>query len=974
MAQFQRGWWRPAAVISSAAFVAVLSTAPINALAEEAGVSDEASKSANEQVVPAEEQETELKASADSQDTAKAEETVSSSAKSDASTSDADGSAAGDSKVEKPETDASKAEDTKADSSKSDASAKDDSKVEAAGEDSTKTDDKTDSKVDGKSDDAKTEDEKSDSKTDDAAASDATKADDAKAEETEAKASSDKANTSSNKTVADGVYAIGSGNKVDSVLDAQNGGRYNGTNAQLYESNMTGSQKWEVKYHEKDGGYYTIGLSGTNLVLDVQYGEAKNGTNVWLYESNGSKAQRWSIVKNSKGLWSILSQLGNFYLDAWAGGTSNGTNLQIYQGNGTGAQSFYFLQYNPAAPAGDAHPVEDGVYVIGSDKANGNKVLDINAASMSNGGNAQLYDKNGTSAQRFYFEYDGNGYYTITNLGSGKVLDLNAAGIMPGTNVQQYVSNNTAAQKWAIRKDQGFFYLVNKATGLALDAQWAGTSNGTNVWGYLFDKSSAQRWRLTKDGDFIKTGSDGTGIYQIIAFNNTGRVFDIKNGSSSDGGQLQLWDSNDSLAQRFEIHALGNNEYRIRTAASGGWLTVQNGKIIQSGNSKTEASSSNTWKAVWKGGYFSLVNAAGLAFDLTNGSVNAGTLVQAFGANGTAAQHFFFRAADLIKNGYYTIASGLGNNKTLDVKNGSLANGSNVQIWSSNDSNAQKFKITKSGNAYVITAGSSDFALDAKDGGKGNWTNIQLYQKNGTAAQSWTVRIVDGGKLVFVNVGSGRVLDVNGANASDGANVQLYDANGTAAQSWKLTETTLSNGWAFVNGYWTFGGTRYSTACYNAWQKIQNMNGEASTSKYRGNGDHPYIIAIDNTACRVTVFQGSAGNWRPLYDWAAGVGDASQYGHGTFLSSDPAIGGKGLEMYIGYDWDGTAPHNPSIPADGLVAFTSFFGAQGFHSTCGNHSDPSQTGKQISHGCVRLLEANAWWIYNNVPLGTLVYSF
>ena len=136
----------------------------------------------------------------------------------------------------------------------------------------------------------------------------------------------------------------------------------------------------------------------------------------------------------------------------------------------------------------------------------------------------------------------------------------------------------------------------------------------------------------------------------------------------------------------------------------------------------------------------------------------------------------------------------------------------------------------------------------------------------------------------------------------------------------------------------------------------------------------PYIITIDNTACRVQVFQGKQGDWRPIFDWAAGVGDASAYGHGTFLTNDPAIGGKGLDMFIGYNWDGTQIHNPSIPSDGLVAFTSFFGAQGFHSTCGNHSDPSQTGKQISHGCVRLLEANAWWIYNNAPLGTLVYSF
>lgn len=928
MAQFERGWWRPAAVISSAAFVAVLSSAPVNALADEVSATDGTPKAAVEQVVLNDQVAPtsvtgEVQAKAESgvpgsEGSAPAQSTESAAPKTD----------------EGPFSVPSTNEEPKADSPKTEESKAEEPKVEEAAPELPKAEES----VIG-------EDSKTDSPS-------AVKAD-------------------SNKTIADGTYAIGSGNKVSAVADAQNGGRANGTNVQLYESNMTGSQKWDVKYHEADGGYYTIGLSGTNLVLDVQWGVAKNGSNVWLYENNGSKAQRWSIVKNSQGLWSVLSQLGNFYLDAQWGGVSNGTNLQIYQGNGTASQSYYFLQYNPAAPKGDNRPVGDGIYVVGSDKANGSKVLDINSGSMNNGGNVQLYQANGTAAQRFYFEYDGAGYYTITNMGSGKVLDLSGAGIMPGTNVQQYVSNKTDAQKWAVRKDGNFFYLVNKATGLALDSQWAGTSNGTNVWGYLFNGSAAQRWRLTSDAGFIKTGSDGTAIYSVSAFNNIGRVFDIQNGSSSDGSGLQLWDSNGTMAQRFEVHSLGNDEYRIRTAASGGWLSVQNGNIVQLGNSKTAASEVDIWKAVWCGGYFSLINSNGLALGLAGGSLNAGTRVQAYASNGGAAQHFFFRAADLIKEGYYTIASALGGNKTLDVANGALANGSNVQIYSSNDSNAQKFKITKSGSYYVVTSGSSSYALDAQNGGTSNGTNVQIYATNGTSAQYWTLKIADGGGFVFVNAKSGRALDVAGDKASDGANVQLHDIDGSKGQTWKLTYTTISDGWTKVGNTWYFGGNAYTTSCHSAWEKIKDFSGAARASSY---GVQPYIITIDNTACRVQVFQGKQGDWRPIFDWAAGVGDASAYGHGTFLTNDPAIGGKGLDMFIGYNWDGTQIHNPSIPSDGLVAFTSFFGAQGFHSTCGNHSDPSQTGKQISHGCVRLLEANAWWIYNNAPLGTLVYSF
>ena len=43
---------------------------------------------------------------------------------------------------------------------------------------------------------------------------------------------------------------------------------------------------------------------------------------------------------------------------------------------------------------------------------------------------------------------------------------------------------------------------------------------------------------------------------------------------------------------------------------------------------------------------------------------------------------------------------------------------------------------------------------------------------------------------------------------------------------------------------------------------------------------------------------------------------------------------------------------------------------GFHSTCGNYSDPSQVGKRISHGCIRMLEQYAKMIYD-LPTYTMV---
>ena len=62
------------------------------------------------------------------------------------------------------------------------------------------------------------------------------------------------------------------------------------------------------------------------------------------------------------------------------------------------------------------------------------------------------------------------------------------------------------------------------------------------------------------------------------------------------------------------------------------------------------------------------------------------------------------------------------------------------------------------------------------------------------------------------------------------------------------------------------------------------------------------------------------------------------------------------------------------PEDDLKYFTGYCLDIGFHSCIGwegGYSDWSQLGKGISHGCIRLIEANAKWIYDNAMPGTKV---
>lgn len=965
----ERAWWRPASIISSAAVAIVLTTAPTVALAEEAGNQQaDSTQVKQEQVVESVVSDATVPVAPVVVEAETVVENDVPTVEGDAPQSDA---------VETPEADTpvTDSEEVPADPSLDSTEVADDTTDDVLESEDDAEDPSTDVADDELVDDAETdatdnaatpeedadlaEGETAADSTDEALVSEdglgAAASEEDKEEETE-----------SAQTVEDGIYVIGSGLDSTKVIDVVGGNKESGTNVQIFESNGTDAQKWEVIWHEEGtSGYYTIGVAGTGLVLDVENADAHNGANVWLYEFNGTDAQKWVIKRGENGLWSILSLLGNYCLDVRDANSSNGTRIWLYSANGTKAQGFNFYKYDPTIP-GERYDLEDGVYIIhAASSENDGMVLDVDNASFNDSANVQIFENNQSVAQRFYFEQDGDGYYTITNLGSGKVLDVAGAGLVPTTNIQQYGSNNSAAQKWIIIKDDTLdcFYLVNKLTGLALDVSWGNYVNYNNVWGYTFNRTEGQRWTFTKS-DFIEDGQ----IYVIYTSSDTSKVLDIQNASSDDGAALQAFSSNNTLAQRFQIQKNGD-VFRIRTASSGGWLTVSGGnKVVQEGEKDDDWTAENMWKAVWKNGFFSLISALNENHALTidaNGIASVRNVASSLGSLANS-QHFIFRPARLISDGYYQITSALDENLALDVSNGTFINQSNVQIFSKNNTNAQKFHIVWNGNGYVISAARSDYALDAEWAGTDSKTNVWLYEINGTRAQKWRAEIADGGGVIFLNDLSGLALDVEWGEASSGTNVWLFEKNYNPSQIWKLSATTVPYGWVQESGTWKYydnNGVMLSDSivAYNLYQSIKNESSRTD-----------YLIAVDAEKCHVVLFKGSAGNWELVFDALAGTGDPHLASTDTDGYGVTGEGGNPWGSLRGYFWLGGDPASGYTDSNGrreydggsqLRWFRSIYGEYGFHSTCGNYSDPSQVGKRLSHGCIRLLEKYAKMIYD-----------
>ncbi|WP_240798832.1 ricin-type beta-trefoil lectin domain protein [Streptomyces sp. H23] len=126
-----------------------------------------------------------------------------------------------------------------------------------------------------------------------------------------------------------------------------------------------------------------------------------------------------------------------------------------------------------------------------------------------------------------------------------------------------------------------------------------------------------------------------------------------------------------------------------------------------------------------------------------------------------------------------TFRSGIAG-KCIDVRNSGTADGTPVQLYSCNGTNAQRWTYVPGVGGTLRALGR---CLDVSGSGTANRTKVQLWPCNGTGAQRW----VTGPGSSLVNPQSGRCLDDPGSSSVDGTQLQIYDCNGAAAQRWTPT-------------------------------------------------------------------------------------------------------------------------------------------------------------------------------------------
>ena len=585
----------------------------------------------------------------------------------------------------------------------------------------------------------------------------------------------------------------------------------------------------------EDGGVYSFAPNGTTLVVsnvsdDARLADRSNYTSgYWLVKNLGSglytfesvetgkqlsvddpvrlgnvsvngPATNWLLVKCEDGSISLVPQgYDGLRLDIYSGKLVAGANIQLYTANGTAAQRFKFTKQAPMTEAVAAgKTVAPGIVSITCSDATG-KSIDIKGGSVANAANTQIYNSNGSLSQRFNLVYKGHGLYAIQVVNSGKYLDVANGSTKAGANVQQYQGNNSLAQYWYLKKSGSSYVICNAKSGLALDRYLARTANGTNVHVWNQNGSKAQTFKVTADNVLNESSKIGRvykdGIYTIGSSLGSSIVVEVASGKLDNGANVQIWTSNGSLAQKWELTYIGAGLYTLQVAHSGKYLTadgtVKGSNVVQKANN---ASRAEMWYFIKSGSGYAIKNSySGLVVDIANGKSAKGTNVQSWTSNGSTAQRFVLSKVALLGNGTYVFSSALSPAQLIEVAGASTGNSANVQVSRMRKSTGQQWTITYLGDgAYRFANKNSGLVLDVANGSTASGANVRQYRSNGTDAQKWEFRIADNGGLMILNVKSGMYLDLKGGKASNGTNVQQYKGNGSAAQTF-IPYTTSSS-------------------------------------------------------------------------------------------------------------------------------------------------------------------------------------
>jgi hypothetical protein len=318
-------------------------------------------------------------------------------------------------------------------------------------------------------------------------------------------------------------------------------------------------------------------------------------------------------------------------------------------------------------------------------------------------------------------------------------MNFNASGLIDNVNMTNYgvvprVPDNSCPSHTIV--SGGIYKLTHKGTNQCLDVHNNSNQPGANVQQYTDNNNDAQRWVVTLEAD---------GYYKL-RHKGTTQCLDVGNNSNQPNANVQQYTDLGNDAQRWKLEAMSDGYF----------------KITHKGTNQ--------------------------CLDVVNNSNQPNANVQQHDDNNSDAQRWKMDLIEvpIVSGGLYRLTH-KGTNQCLDVAGNSNLSGANVQQYTDNTNDAQRWYITlESDGHYKLRHKGTSMVLDVAGNSSTPGANVQQYNDLGSDAQRWKIDLVSG-YFKLTHKGTTQCLDVSNNSADPGTNVgQWNDAANNDAQRWKL--------------------------------------------------------------------------------------------------------------------------------------------------------------------------------------------
>jgi len=160
-------------------------------------------------------------------------------------------------------------------------------------------------------------------------------------------------------------------------------------------------------------------------------------------------------------------------------------NGKVYVGTPNSVAVFGYLRQTAA-------PIPDGDYNLTNGASN--LLLDDAYGSLASGNPMIQWPRNGGDNQRWFFSYQGNGYYLIQNVLSGLFLSDPGGSTTAFTSLEQQTPTHDDSELWALVPNGSGYLIQNKASGLVADDPHANTEELTGMILWPANRGANQTW------------------------------------------------------------------------------------------------------------------------------------------------------------------------------------------------------------------------------------------------------------------------------------------------------------------------------------------------------------------------------------------------------------------------------------------------------------------------------------------------